>query len=473
MIEFREKSFSGVEEMAEVHTLKDFPQESIYQFVKHRGNDLYKTEIFNTQPLSTKFTSLKKGRYNPAEFKSVIGTAIINHPASHKDYPVKDWITVEKKIGKKVDSDLDLVFKVCKNGLIISPEFDQYFLSLYTLSKYCDGKFDYKFVSRGSNFPSPIITVPKDREGIAALVMALTEFLVGLKLFSGYVYKIRLVEENVEESKYFSVIEKITSYLPTITSALYKLIIQPLLKKRIELKWDKALKANYTPSLVPNMISWIGKEYGDKLVVTDCTPFSYFLNLTKGSDAEKLQRMLRDPKVLAINKIDPARRRCPMDWWAYGAQGVDNGGKPRDVILISDLDPVPAIFHEVGHFFQNNEKWLGSLQRASHHGVFSDGFTNFVSFILGLSGSITKSPIPEAVSYITSILLKFPTLESEFMASYYGLQLMKKLGATEKDLENARSALKLAFSTYVLGVVNRGANSAYGRITSEIMKLNR
>ena len=92
-----------------------------------------------------------------------------------------------------------------------------------------------------------------------------------------------------------------------------------------------------------------------------------------------------------------------MDWWAYGAQGIDNDGKPRDVILISDLDPVPAVFHEVGHFFQNNEKYLGSLQRASHSGIFSDEFTSLSSFFLGLWDQ-WQSAVPEAISYVTSIL---------------------------------------------------------------------
>ena len=470
MIEFKEKSFAGIgleENMAEVHTLKDFPQESIYQFIKFRGKDLYQNEIFNTQLSNTKFGKLKSGRYKPAEFKSVIGTAMINHPASHRDYSSRDWIEVGKG---KVDQDFDLVFKVCKNGLIVAPEFDQYLLLLYTLSKYCNGEFDYKFVERGSNFPAPLITVPKGKSGVEALVMALTEFLVGLKLFTGNIYKIRLIEEDVKEAKNFSVIEKITSYLPTLTSALYKLIIKPIMKKRIEMKWDKANKASYSPALIPNMTKYIEKEYKTKLVVADCSPFSYFLNLTQGKDAEVLRKMLCDPKSLAINNIDPNRKRCAMDWWAYGAQGIDNGGKPRDVIMISDLDPVPAVFHEVGHFFQNNERWLGSLQRASNNGIFSDEFTNLVSYLLGYMGSVSKSAIPEIVSYVTSILLKFPTLQSEFIASYYGLQLMKKLGATEKDLINARETLKIAFSTYVMGVLNKGANSGYGRLVGEFFK---
>lgn len=471
MIEFNQKSFAEIsreEGLAEIHTLKDFPQESIYQFIKFRGKELYQNVIFNTQPFNTKFASLKKGRYKPADFKSVISSAMINHPASHRDYPPKDWIEVGNKKG--IDPNFDLIFKVCKNGLIISPEFDQYLFLLYTLSKYCNGEFDYKFVERGSNSPSPIITVPKDKTGIEALIMALTEFLVGLKLFTGNIYKIRIIEEDLTESKNFSVIEKITQYIPTIASALYKLVIQPLLKKRVEMKWDKANRASYTPTLIPNLTKYIEREYSDKLVVADCSPISYFLNLTQGKDAEKLRKMLNDSKALEMNNIDPNRKRCAMDWWAYGAQGIDNNGKPRDVILISDLDPVPAVFHEVGHFFQNNERYLGSLQRASHSGVFSDEFTSMSSFFLGFTGSMIGSVVPEAISYVTSILLKFPLLQSEFIASYYGLQLMKKLGATEKDLTNAKYALKTAFSTYVMSVLNKGADSGYGRLVGDIYK---
>jgi hypothetical protein len=56
------------------------------------------------------------------------------------------------------------------------------------------------------------------------------------------------------------------------------------------------------------------------------------------------------------------------------------------------------------------------------------------------------------------------------MATYYGLQLMKKLGATEKDLTNAKYALKTAFSTYVMSVLNKGADSGYGRLVGDIYK---
>jgi hypothetical protein len=59
------------------------------------------------------------------------------------------------------------------------------------------------------------------------------------------------------------------------------------------------------------------------------------------------------------------------------------------------------------------------------------------------------------------------------MASYYGLQLMKKLGATEKDLTNAKYALKTAFSTYVMGVLNKGADSGYGRLMGELLKMQK
>jgi hypothetical protein len=93
------------------------------------------------------------------------------------------------------------------------------------------------------------------------------------------------------------------------------------------------------------------------------------------------------------------------------------------------------------------------------------------SFFLGFMGSMAESAVPEAISYVTSILLKFPVLQSEFMASYYGIQLMKKLGATEKDLTNTKYALKAAFSTYIIGTVNRGANSVYGRATGELFKV--
>jgi hypothetical protein len=110
------------------------------------------------------------------------------------------------------------------------------------------------------------------------------------------------------------------------------------------------------------------------------------------------------------------------------------------------------------------------MQRASHGMVFSDGFVKLSSFLLGLTGGILGSGTPEVISWITSVLLKYPTLQSEFMASYYGLQLMKKMGASEKDVENAKHDLKLAFSTYVLGVFKGADKAAYGRLVGEAGK---
>jgi hypothetical protein len=42
---------------------------------------------------------------------------------------------------------------------------------------------------------------------------------------------------------------------------------------------------------------------------------------------------------------------------------------------------------------------------------------------------------------------------------------------SEKDKKKAKFALKTAFSTYVMGVINRGANSGYGRLTGELLKM--
>ena len=41
----------------------------------------------------------------------------------------------------------------------------------------------------------------------------------------------------------------------------------------------------------------------------------------------------------------------------------------------------------------------------------------------------------------------------------------------EKDLTNTKYALRAAFSTYIIGTVNRGANSVYGRATGELFKV--
>ena len=464
MIEFKQKEFTAV-----VEQLKDFPQVSIERFFKYHGRDLYDKEIINTIPKGESIKKVKKGVYNPAEFKAAIGTADILHPASKKIYPSKSFIFTDSK-KKEFDKSFDIVLKVSKkSGLIVAPkDFEYYVFLLYTLSKYNDGNFDYIFViDRYNDEVYPVISIPRSKEGVENLVKALTEFCVSLKLFIGPYYQVHLVEDDKVETKYFS---RYSSFIPTVVSLAYKKYVYPYLYKKIMASWDKSLNYNYSPNLLENLKKHITDNYKDKLIVGDYASCSYYMNFTKGEDAKELRKLFTNPVFLAKNDIDPNRKRCDLDWWAYCAGGYDNDGIPRDLIIMSDLDPVPAIFHETGHFFVNNTNKLGSMQRASHGMVFSDGFVKLSSFLLGLTGGILGSGTPEVISWITSVLLKYPTLQSEFMASYYGLQLMKKMGASEKDVENAKHDLKLAFSTYVLGVFKGADKAAYGRLVGEAGK---
>ena len=47
---------------------------------------------------------------------------------------------------------------------------------------------------------------------------------------------------------------------------------------------------------------------------------------------------------------------------------------------------------------------------------------------------------------------------------------MKSLGATDKDLTEAKYAFKTAFSTYVLSALGKAGNSGYGRLLGEGIK---
>lgn len=467
MIKFNKKS-----DYIEMKSLKDFSPISMEKFFKFRGRELYDFDkpVISTQPSDTNFSRLKKGKLDIKTLKDTVKDVVIKHPANNKDYNASQYIYLNKK--KDYDLNLDLVFKITKSGLIILPEFDYYIFLLCTLMKYRKSdSFDYKFIIRGNNNPSLIITVPKTKQGYEELIKALTEFCASLRLFLGSIYYIYLVQEEVPEEKNFSVIDKVTSFIPTITSLAYKFIISPILSKRISMKWDKLLKVNYNPKLVPNLISYINKNYNDKLLVSDCASFSYFINMTKGEDAKRIRKMFSNPVFLGKYNIIPERRRCGLDWWAYAALGIDNNGVSRDIIMISDLDPIPAIFHEFGHFLENHENYLGKMQRASHHGVFSDLFVSTCSFFLGLGGAlVNKGVTGEIAGIVSSILLKFPTLQAEFMASYYGLQMMKEMGATDKEVENAKEALKTAYSSYIMSTLSKSTNSGVGRVMGEIIK---
>ncbi|MBP3732534.1 MAG: hypothetical protein J6I84_04735 [Bacilli bacterium] len=450
MITFKEKTTDLLDE-------KDFLPKAIDSFFKFRGRELYSEPISSTKPSGTKLAGLSKGKFSTPEVKGIIKEVTIIHPASHREYKASEFVYT----GKPKDSTLDLGFKVSvKEGLIVPEEFEYYNFLMYTLGKYT-GDYDYKFVMVGSNPPKPIITIPNSKTGWINLVRALTEFCVSLKLFFGIKYYVWLVPEEVPEAKNFS---GLASFIPTLTSLVYKTIVLPILKKRVALKWEKSLTTKYSSSLLPKLLKKIKGDWGDKLILGDCTQQSYYLNLTKGKQAAEVRKVFTNKKFLEDEGIDPERRRCPVDWWAFAAS------KEKDLIMISDLDPVPAIFHEVGHFLANNENLLGPIQRASHRGVFSDGFVSLASFLLGTGGGIAGSPVGEISGWVVSILLKFPTLCTEFMASWYGLQLMKSLGATDKDLTEAKYAFKTAFSTYVLSALGKAGNSGYGRLLGEGIK---
>ena len=458
-------NFRKGENYQEMKSLKDFLPVSMEKFFKYRGRELYGVDLVkSTQPEGTKFTGINKGKLNLPELKSAIRNTEIEHPASHKKYKASDFIYTGKT--KNFEKDFDLVFKIDKTGIIVSPEFDHYVFLMATLNKYRKSdSFDYKFVFRSSDKPSPIITIPKTKEGYTELVSALTEFCVSLYLFLGTKYYIYFIEENDPNTKYFS---SVLSFIPTATSLAYSLIVKPILAKRIISSWDTALKFRYNPNLVGKLKNIIKEKYKDKLVVGDCCSCSCFMEITKARESKK---MLSDPLFLAKNNIVPERRRCELDWMAYCAQGIDNDGKSRDLIMITDLDPVPAIFHEFGHFLESNQNYLGSIQRASHGLIFTDGFCSFCSFLLGFGGVVSGNGAKgEIFGWITSILLKFPTLQSEFMASYYGLQMMKKLGATEKELENAKESLKMAYSSYLVNVLGSASSSGFGRVFGETYK---
>lgn len=451
MIEFRKKT---PEDLVVVNSLKDFPPVAMECFLNHRGKDLYPDASLRTVPVGAKLYG-KGGKYTPREVKGIIKETTILHPASLKEYKASGFIF----LGPQEDTRFDLVFTV-DHGLIVPSDFQYYAFLIYTLTKYHrpESTWEYKTVEVGNNPPKPIITIPKSTEGWKELMKALTEFCVTCKIFLGALYQIHLVEDKLEVTKLFS----ITSFIPTATALLYKKFVFPLLAERLLNSIGNLQGVRYSGCLLPNLKKLIDSKYPDKLVMADLGKGSYFLNLTKGDTAEKLREMLTDKQFLERYQLNPEKRRCDVDWWAYAAGGYDNGGKPRDLIMICDTDTIPAVFHEFGHFLENHSERLGKIQRASHGGIFSDAFAGFVAFLLGFAG-----PIGELVGWLSTFALRSPKLIAEFEASYIGLQVMKECGATEEDLKNAKEMLKKAFQTYLLGTSRKITTSAYGRLTSE------
>lgn len=115
----------------------------------------------------------------------------------------------------------------------------------------------------------------------------------------------------------------------------------------------------------------------------------------------------------------------------------------KKLIITSTSSGVEATAHEIGHAFNDMKLWSKVLQGRVVSSISkADLVTMVSSFVLSLFGK-------ESLSVLVPLIVKSPLLTTEFTASKIGLDLLKKAGATEEQINRSRKALASAWGTYL------------------------
>lgn len=425
----------------------------------------------------TNISTVKRGIYRKRDIEKLIDSSKIYTTSSinGRRYGIEDFISFGNS-STSIDPGFDFVAEIDKKSgevviefLGISSKYSDVFSKVMNKRVKSGTTWAYKIEeiakkdsdlyptysltsmdkSEALNMKSYIklrISVPANSNDWTDILGGLLDIMLLLRSFLGNIYKLVFIEKgnqvfgNSKKRKLFSV-NMIPFFIGAAASKMLYIVKQHM-KSSVKLDWDSSRKVTYSSNLMQKLVDYCDKKFKDKLIIGQIGAGSYYIDLTNNLS---LLKDLKDTKFLKENNIDPTRLRCEMDYWA---KGVIEG---KDVICYSENDPVPALAHEIGHFLENNDKYLGPIQRASHRGVFSTGFVTFLSILFGL---ISASPIASTIKLITGTILKFPELVKEFMASYYGLELLRIVGASKSDLEKAEFALKAAFKTYIIFVLD-------------------
>jgi hypothetical protein len=252
--------------------------------------------------------------------------------------------------------------------------------------------------------------------------------------------------------------DKIINYIPASLMVIYNKFISKAFEKGVIPKWQETAKVKYSPGLKEKIIKYAEEKYKDEIIVANVGQGSFFLDVDVVTKEIPQVRQLLDPEKIGSININPDRKRTMLDYLALAIR------EHKNLIGYSDSDPVPAIAHEIGHFLVSREKTLKSKLQAAKSGIFSDEFIKFYSGVFGgIGGFFSTSGITDVVGFFTAIALKSPELITEFYASYYGIEILEKVGATKDDIEKAKSALKFAYLTYINGAIKQASSVGYGR----------
>lgn len=190
------------------------------------------------------------------------------------------------------------------------------------------------------------------------------------------------------------------------------------------------------------------KSINDKLLSLIPSKDTIIVNLGSGSfymNPERVSKKVKDKLLKSLGEEDKKKIENPITLNDYLLKCIVENKK---LISYSDLDPTPALAHEIGHMRFDNSK-IGNILQSGNTKVISNNLSNlsFLSSILG--NDLAASVLP--------LIFKSPILASEFMASKLGYDLLKEVRCSKDQLDRCKIDLSAAWMTYFTSVLKSGA----------------
>lgn len=180
-------------------------------------------------------------------------------------------------------------------------------------------------------------------------------------------------------------------------------------------------------------------------ITCDIGSGSFYFNPLRYNDKEREETLASAAK----SKIDPDKLDNLSSYIIHAVK------YNKILICISELDTTSALAHELGHMFEDYNGGITKKIQSNmklHKLSRAEKLQKATSFIMSLFGQ-------DFLSVLLPYFMSSPMLYTEFMASKIGLDLLRKVGCTEKQMEMAKRDLRLAWMTYFAGVTD---NALFG-----------
>jgi len=236
----------------------------------------------------------------------------------------------------------------------------------------------------------------------------------------------------LRKQKNFSILENKSLASAVISASItgFSKLLFKLAHLNVSLK--KPLSNNITCDKIE---SYIKQNHSDLLIYRTTNMGSCYIPITKIADKD-----IFGNEEFKLNSIRGKKNHILTVDDAI----KDARNKNKDLIVLNYNDGPVVIAHELGHYLDINPKSLTHWKiNQCINNKITKPMAAFVAWLLGYTG-----PIGALLAPLTQIIIRYPALHKELIASYYGIQILKKLGATNEDLKQVRHLLTSAFMTY-------------------------